>query len=243
MSYERTRELLEEAIREAGGPKRVAAAGLAFAAVVVLAVGAYSRGGDAGPGTEVLAPAPSSDAGAGDGQEGDARTAAGPPSARGAGADEASAAPGALLVHVTGAVRRAGVVRLGAGARVADAIRAAGGAAPGADVSALNLAALLTDAEKIHVPRRGEALAQPLAAGGGASAGVGGASAGGAPVDLNAAGVAELDALPGIGPVLAQRIVDWRASNGRFASVDDLRQVEGIGPKKFEQLKALLVVR
>lgn len=243
MSYERTRELLQEAIREAGGPKRVAGAGLAFAAVLVLAVGAYPRGGDAGPGTEILPPATSSDAGAGDGQKGDARTAAGPPSAQGTGADEASAALGALLVHVTGAVRRAGVVRLSAGARVADAIRAAGGAAPGADVSALNLAAVLTDAEKIHVPRRGEALAQPLAAGPSASAGVGGASAGGAPVDLNAAGAAELDALPGIGPVLAQRIVDYRTSNGRFASVDDLRQVEGIGPKKFEQLKALLVVR
>jgi competence protein ComEA len=229
--------LLQEAIREAGGPKRVAAAGLACVAVVVLVVGAYSRGGDEGPGTEVVMAGMAGDAAPGDGN---VQSGAGPKVT----VDETSGAPTELLVHVAGAVRQPGLVRLPPGARVADAVRAAGGASPGADVSALNLAALVADADKIQVPKRGEAPVQPPAGGTGVSGGTGRAgAAAGAPVDLNAAGAQELDALPGIGPVLAQRIVDFRTSKGRFASVDDLRQVEGIGPKKFEQLKPLLVVR
>jgi len=235
LSYERARELLQEAIREAGGPKKVAAVGLACVAVLVLVFGAYPRSGDGGPGTEVVTAGMSGDAAPGDGS---GRPTAGSKAA----ADETSGAPQALLAHVAGAVRHPGLVRLPPGARVADAIRAAGGAAPGADVSALNLAALVADADKILVPERGEAQAPP-AAGESVSAGPASAGAARAPVDLNAAGAPELDALPGIGPVLAQRIVDYRTSKGRFASVDDLRQVEGIGPKKFEQLKPLLVVR
>jgi competence protein ComEA len=241
LSYERARELLQEAVHEAGGPKKVAAAGLVCVAVVVLAVGAYSRGGDDGPGAEVVAACGTGAAtvgGIGQPAAGSGQAASSPPA--GTAVEEASGTPRALLVHVAGAVRRPGLVRLEAGARVADAIRAAGGAASGADVSALNLAAVVADADKVYVPKRGEA--QPEAvAGGGAALGPTSAGAAGSPVDLNAAGAAELDALPGIGPVLAQRIVDYRTSNGRFASVDDLRQVEGIGPKKFEQLKPLLV--
>jgi competence ComEA-like helix-hairpin-helix protein len=154
-------------------------------------------------------------------------------------------------VHVVGAVGRAGVVRLPPGSRVLDAVTAAGGASPGADLAQLNLARPVLDGEQVHVPRKGEtpvAGASPAAGTGvpGAAGGVGGVdgaggvggAGGGAavPVDLNSAELATLDTLPGVGPVLAQRIIDWRTEHGRFSSVDELGEVSGIGDKLLAQI-------
>lgn len=133
-----------------------------------------------------------------------------------------------LVVDVEGKVRRPGLVRLPEGARVDDALRAAGGVLPGVPVAGLNLARRLTDGEQVLV-----GLDPAPAAGGGGSA----AAAGGL-LDLNLATAADLDGLPGIGPVLAQRIVDWRTEHGRFASVDQLREVSGIGESKFATVRS-----
>jgi competence protein ComEA len=146
-----------------------------------------------------------------------------------------------LVVHVVGQVVRPGLVRLRPGARLADAIAAAGGARPGADVTALNLARLVIDGEQIRVPRPGEAPAPGSGMGGspgsGGGAVPGSPSGSGAPVSLNSADVAALDSLPGVGPVLAQRIIDWRTEHGRFTSVDELGEVSGIGDKLLAQLR------
>ncbi len=149
------------------------------------------------------------------------------------------AVPGALVVHVVGQVRRPGLQRLPVGSRVSDAVDAAGGASRAADLSALNLARLLVDGEQVRVPKPGEVVAE----GGGAAAGGGGAggsAAAGAKVSLSTADVAALDTLPGIGPVLAQRIVDWRTAHGRFTSVDELGEVSGIGEKLLAQVRPLV---
>lgn len=138
----------------------------------------------------------------------------------------ARATPTAMVVHVVGQVRRPGVVRLAPGARVQQALAGAGGPLPTADLAAVNLARPLVDGEQIVVPRPGETNL-PVS---GAPAVA--ATSAGAPepaVNLNTAGLAELDALPGVGPVLAQRILDWRAQNGRFSTVDELGEVSGIG--------------
>lgn len=150
-----------------------------------------------------------------------------------------SSGPGAsvapeVVVQVLGVVRRPGVFRLAAGSRVTDAIEAAGGLRPGRSSGLLNLARLLVDGEQIVVSPKAIAAPQPgtAAPGSGASAG---------PVDLNTADASVLDTLPGVGPVTAQAILDWRATNGRFASVDQLREVDGIGPKTFERLAPLVM--
>lgn len=137
-----------------------------------------------------------------------------------------------VVVAVAGKVRSPGLVRLPAGSRVDDAVRAAGGALAGADTGLLNLARRLVDGEQVLVG------VDPPS---GAAPGTGGAAAGGL-LDLNAASASDLDALPGIGPVLAQRIVDWRDENGRFASVDQLREVTGIGEAKYRDLEAKVTV-
>ena len=155
----------------------------------------------------------------------------------------ASATPaGVVVVAVAGKVKRPGLVRLPLGARVDDARRAAGGALPGTDTGLLNLARLLVDGEQVLVgitPPPGSALSSggTLAPGGSAGGGPGRQGVPGAKIDLNAASVAELDGLPGIGPVLAQHILDWRTEHGRFASVDQLREVPGIGEAKFATLR------
>ncbi|XAN42345.1 ComEA family DNA-binding protein [Micromonospora schwarzwaldensis] len=146
---------------------------------------------------------------------------------------------GQVVVTVAGKVRRPGLVRLPAGARLADALTAAGGALPGIDVALLNPARKVTDGELILVgvtAPPGQPAPGP-AAGGGAP---GGPAAG--PVNLNTATLAQLDALPGVGPVLAQRILDHRDQHGGFRSVADLRQVDGIGDARYEQLKELVTV-
>lgn len=154
------------------------------------------------------------------------------------------AAPGVVLVHVAGAVTAPGVVRLPAGSRVNDALSAAGGATADADVNRLNLAQVVQDAQKIHVPRHGEPMSAEAADGAAAGAGGGDAGAGapGTKINLNTADVAELDALPRVGPVLAQRIVDWRREHGAFKSVEELDAVDGVGPKMLEALLPLVTV-
>ena len=145
-----------------------------------------------------------------------------------------------LTVHVVGQVFKPGLVRLPAGSRVADALAKAGGPRPDADLAAINLARMLADGEQLRVPLPGEVLVgpPPSAAPGSTSGSPGaGAAQSGGLVRLNSATVSELDALPGVGPVLAQRIIDWRTEHGRFASVDELGEVSGIGEKVFAQLK------
>lgn len=161
--------------------------------------------------------------------------AAGSPSSPGPGTASAGAG-GIVVVDVVGQVGRPGLVSLPAGSRVADAITAAGGATPEADVSLLNQASLVIDGEQIRVPRQGEVIAAaPGAAAPGAAGGAGGGV--GALVSLNSADLATLDGLPGVGPVLAQRILDWRSEHGRFTSVDELGEVSGIGDKLMSQLR------
>jgi competence protein ComEA len=145
----------------------------------------------------------------------------------------ATGATGAIA-HAAGAVGRPGVYRLQAGARVTDLLDAAGGPTPDADLDQLNLAAPVTDGERIYVPRHGEL--QPLADPRSPPGSVTG------PVDLNRATAEQLDALPGIGPATAQAILAYREQHGRFRSVDELLEVRGIGDAKLEQLRPLVKV-
>ncbi|GAA4484411.1 ComEA family DNA-binding protein [Microbacterium panaciterrae] len=147
---------------------------------------------------------------------------------------------GSVYVHVLGQVARPGLYVLDDGARVAEALAAAGGTLPDADQGAVNLARPLTDGEQIVVPAIG---AEPAGtASGTGSAGAAGSGAPGALIDLNTADVAALDTLPRIGPALAQRIIDWRTANGRFTSVDDLLAVPGIGDKMLASIRDLVRV-
>lgn len=145
----------------------------------------------------------------------------------------ASTVPTQVVVHVVGAVRSPGLYRLDEGSRVADALALAGGAAPKADLAGVNLAAPVIDGTQVVVPKIGR---QPPAPPGPASAA--GAPAG--PIRLNTATLDELQEIPGVGPVTAQRIVDFREQNGPFRSVDELDAVPGIGPKRLEQLRELV---
>lgn len=155
-----------------------------------------------------------------------------------------------LAVSVTGLVKRPGLVRVPSGARVADAIAAAGGVTDRADITGLNLAAVLGDGDSVVV---GGAAAGGSVAGHGPTpangvatatdpAGVPGVEKPGAPVDLNSADQAALEELPGVGPVMAENILAWRQTNGAFTSVDQLQEVTGIGPARFAQLQPLVTV-
>ena len=144
----------------------------------------------------------------------------------------ASHAPAPMLfVNVVGAVRRPGLYRLKDGARVADAVSRAGGPTPKAQIELVNLAARIADGEQIVVPRRGLASPSATASGGAVAAG---------PVHLNSATLEQLDALPGVGPVTAQKILDYRQQHGAFGSVDELDAIAGIGPARLEQLRGLV---
>ncbi|MFP5372715.1 MAG: helix-hairpin-helix domain-containing protein [Actinomycetes bacterium] len=149
---------------------------------------------------------------------------------------EAAGSSAAVVVSVVGPVARPGLVTLSAGARVADAVEAAGGLLPGADPASVNLAAPVSDGEQIAVALPG-ASAAPAGTGT-----AGGDTAAGGPLDLNTATAADLDELPGIGPVLAQRIVDHRSRHGPFTGVDQLDDVPGIGPATAAELAELVAV-
>ena len=151
-----------------------------------------------------------------------------------------TAPPAPLVVSVSGKVHRPGLVEVPEGARVADVLAAAGGALPGTDLSALNLARRVVDGEQVAVGVPAAPDAVPIPPPGAAPPVAGGAPAG--KVDLNTATVEQLDALPGVGPVTAQRIVEWRTRHGRFARVEQLREIEGIGERRFAQLRELVVV-
>lgn len=151
-----------------------------------------------------------------------------PPPLPSARAQVSAAAPGSgkLVISVVGQVRTPGLITVPSGSRVDDALRAAGGADPGTDLTGLNLARKLTDGEQLAV---GVPVAAPSApAGAGAPPGK---------VDLNSATPEQLDTLPGVGEVTAQRIVGWRTQHGGFTSVEQLRDVDGIGASKFDKLR------
>lgn len=164
------------------------------------------------------------------------------------GSGDSSPAPpggavgGMLVVHVVGQVARPGVYTMAAGARVADAVKSAGGATRAADLAAVNLARMLVDGEQVVVPKPGESVpAQsgavvPGGGGSGSSAGGGAGGGVGGKVSLNSADLSALDTLPGVGPVLAQRILDWRTEHGRFTAIEELGEVSGIGEKLLAQL-------
>jgi len=147
------------------------------------------------------------------------------------GGPSAGAGFAAPVVYVSGAVRRPGIVRLRRDDRVADAIAAAGGARRSADLGAVNLAARIADGQQIVVPRR---------LGSAAAGARGGASAAAGPISLSSATAEQLDSLDGVGPGLAQKILDYRTQHGGFRSVDELGEVPGIGEKRLESLRAQL---
>ena len=177
------------------------------------------------------------------------KPATAPTTGSAAGPGVATAPAGNVVVHVTGAVTRPGVVTLAPGSRVTDAINAVGGASADADTEQLNLARVLTDGEQIRVPRVGEVLPDPAPQASGAAApkasaapgkpGDGGASG---TININTASASDLEKLPGIGPSLAQRIVEYRDSHGPFATVDALTDVPGIGKAKLEGLREQVTV-
>jgi competence protein ComEA len=201
-------------------PLSVPARRLLAVALLALVVGVVAWRHVAAPGANgaPLRVAPIVPAGAG----------AGSPSTAGAAA-AAAAAP--LVVDVAGAVRRPGLVRLAKGSRVSDAIAHAGGPTAHADRDAVNLAAPVSDGQQVLVPARGAV----------ASAGASGGEATSGPVSLSSATAAQLDTLPGIGPVTAQKIVDYRAQHGSFTSVDGLDAIPGIGPARIAELQGLVV--
>jgi competence protein ComEA len=153
------------------------------------------------------------------------------------GSLDATRAPARLLlVHVAGAVRRPGLYRLRDGSRVADAVRRAGGAKARADLALVNLAAPIADGQQVLIPLRGQAA-------GVAATGLGSSGAGTAPaqkVHLNSATLEQLDTLPGVGPVTAQKILDYRTEHGAFQTVDELDAVSGIGPARMAEIKPLV---
>ncbi|GIU88433.1 MAG: hypothetical protein KatS3mg009_2948 [Acidimicrobiia bacterium] len=204
-------------LERARSDPRFAAAAIALVALAAAAAWVRSAGGGAPP-----APSPSASS-----------TAAPAP---------ATTAVARVLVHVAGAVTRAGVVELAAGARVHDAIAAAGGAAPDADLARLNLAAPLADGQRIAVPRVGEVLAAAPGDTAAAQPGIAGGADAPGPLNLNTATAAQLEELPGIGPALAAAIVAERERRGGFARVEDLRAVRGIGEQRFADLRGLVTV-
>ncbi|WUT25807.1 ComEA family DNA-binding protein [Streptomyces sp. NBC_00696] len=191
----------------------------------------------------VRAAAPFGDGGGGAGESESGAAGKGAGSrASSVGARGAAGAAGAeIVVDVSGKVREPGVHRLPAGSRVTDALRAAGGVRPGTNTEGLNRARFLVDGEQIVVG--GPAPAAVPGAGGANTAGVAGSAAGAAstaPVSLNTGTAEQLNTLPGVGLVLAQHIIDYRTQHGGFRSVDELRQVNGIGDRRFADLRDLV---
>jgi competence protein ComEA len=215
----------------------------AAVAVVVIAVGVRyvvlpKQAGSSGGQAVVLAPvtAPTGAAGEQGGEAG------------GAGQEPAASPTPDVMVYVCGAVRSPGVVRLPAGARVTDALEIAGGPTARAELAAVNLAAPVTDGQQIVVPEKGAAgaLAAAPAAGSESSGGLGAAAGGSAAPatlgNINTASLEELEALDGVGPSTAQKIIDYRTANGGFATIDEIKEVPGIGDAKFAAMQASITV-
>lgn len=178
-------------------------------------------------------------------------TQAAPPASSQAPPSQAPSAPAAsaarLEIHVTGAVRKPGVVLLEPGARVHDALDAAGGVRKGVKTGTLNLAQPLTDGQQVFVGSGKEESGVRSGAqgsGGTASSAAGGSGAGTGSglINLNTASATELEQLPGVGPVMAGKIVDWRASHDRFSAVTELQEIDGVGPKTYARLAPLVTV-
>jgi competence protein ComEA len=163
------------------------------------------------------------------------------PSGSGAPGVSSPDTAGSVVVHVAGAVNRPGLVALPAGSRVADAVAAAGGSTLDADLERVNLAAKVTDGQRVLVPRAGEPAATE-ATGSSAGANPTGGVAPSGPIDLNTATAIELDALPGVGPATAAAIVTYRDQHGKYTSIDALLDVPGIGPAKLAQIRVLVQV-
>lgn len=227
---------------------------LAAAIGVLWIESAGVQGASAELGSAARVTVPPLEAAAAPGTQGTAPTP-GPPlpaeeSSSGTGPPGSTAEAGIVVVHVAGAVAHPGIYKLAAGSRVFQAVDAAGGALPAAELSALNLAAPLSDGIQVSIPTKEQA-----AAGGGypgsanpagvpSAAGQGGppGAAAQGPINVNTASAAELEELPGVGPVLAGRIVAWRTDHGPFASVQGLSAVAGIGTKLLAGLSGLVVV-
>ncbi len=201
----------------------VAATALAAWGVVHLTSGGTPSALELVPGT----PVPSA-SGVVPGPSGSPSSGAAPGAGTTSGASPGGSDVDVVVVQVVGQVRRPGLVTLPRGSRVADALAAAGGLARGGSSGGLNLARVLTDGEQVVVSPDAVEAPGPASADGGAASAV---------VDLNAATASDLDTLPGVGPVMAGRILDWRTVHGRFTSVDQLREVSGIGARTFDRLK------
>lgn len=164
-------------------------------------------------------------------------------------APEANVESAEIVVHVAGAVKKPGVVRVPRGSRVDDAVRAAGGFSSEADADSINLAQPLEDGVQVYVPRKNQQIAVPGRIGGTERSSVEpqsvqtqhGQTAG--KLNINTATAEQLESLPGVGPVTARAIVEYRKQNGIFRSVDDLLEVRGIGPKRLEQIRPYVIVR
>ena len=156
-----------------------------------------------------------------------------------------------IVIHITGEVKKEGVIYLEKGARIVDAIKEAGGETKNADLSQINLAYELQDGQKIYIPNKNEKISQYIIGINGETIDSNGTNTGnestssskeGAKVNINTATQNELDGLPGIGPALAQRIIDFREENGNFKSIEDIQNVKGIGNSKFDEIKDKIVV-
>lgn len=155
-----------------------------------------------------------------------------------------------IVVYLTGAVQQPGIVHLNEGARVADAVEKCGGFAPTADTEAINLAQVMKDGQQLKVPEKGAFVPTQVATAAGGIAVRSGSNSGAAPqaqatgggsdgglVNLNTADEKQLDTLPGVGPAMAQRIIDYRQSEGAFTAIEDLKKIKGIGEAKFNKMK------
>ena len=197
------------------------------------------------PGQLIGAPSPQASGATNGGAAGQAGDGTSTSASGGVAPGDPSAQP--IVVYICGAVVQPGVYDLEAGARVADLLKRAGGASAKADLSAVNLAAKLSDGQQVVVPKRGAAGVVAASGSASGSAGVGGSATGGsapaAIVNLNTATLTELDALQGVGPATAQKIIDYRTANGPFKTIEELKNVSGIGDAKFAALKPYVTVQ